>query len=207
MRELSKRAGEHLSMNRLTVLIVGGALFALAAGCTETTTTTTTTAPDANGNTVVTNSSTTTVGVAPANENANTNAASTSTTTRSYNANINRADYEKEKDRFAKDAQDLGSRVGAGVDDGWLWTKTRAALLATNDVRSSTINVDVENGVITLRGTVANAEQRAKAVQVAKSIDGQKGVRDELKINPHDSAINFNLGGNENANANRNTRH
>jgi len=196
-------------MNRLAVLIACGALIALAGGCTETTTTTTTTTPNANGNTVVTNSSTTTVGVAPANENANAGASNTATTTttRSYNANINRADYDKEKDRFAKDARELGSKVGAGVDDGWLWTKTRAELLAAGDVRSSTINVDVENGVITLRGTVTNAEQKAKAVQVAKSIDGQKGVRDELKINPHDSAVNINLGGNANSNANRNTRH
>jgi len=199
-------------MNRFAVLITCGALIAMAGGCTETTTTTTTTAPGANGNTVVTNSSTTTVGVAPANENANASAANTattttSTTTRSYNANINRADYEKEKDRFAKDARDIGSKVGAGVDDGWLWTKTRAELLAAGDVRSSTISVDVENGVITLRGTVANAEQKAKAMQVARSIDGQKGVRDELKINPNDSAVNINLRGNANANVNRNTKH
>ena len=197
-------------MNRFAVLITCGALIAMAGGCTETTTTTTTTAPGANGNTVVTNSSTTTVGVAPANANAsaaNTATTTTSTTTRSYNANINRADYEKEKDHFAKDARDVGSKVGAGVDDGWLWTKTRAELLAAGDVRSSTINVDVENGVITLRGTVANAEQKAKAMQVARSIDGQKGVRDELKINPNDSAVNINLRGNANANVNRNTKH
>ncbi len=75
-----------------------------------------------------------------------------------------------------------GSTVGQGADDKWLWYKTRAALAVAKDLRYSTIAVDVENSVITLRGTVPNKTQKEKAVSVAKEIDGVKTVKDMLKI-------------------------
>ncbi|MEJ7714078.1 MAG: BON domain-containing protein [Pyrinomonadaceae bacterium] len=71
--------------------------------------------------------------------------------------------------------------------------------MTTDDLRESTINVDVNNSVVTLKGTVANAAQKAKAVQTAKAIDGVKSVKDELKISAGDSMLNTNAG-----NANRN---
>jgi osmotically-inducible protein OsmY len=69
-------------------------------------------------------------------------------------------------------------------------------LAASNDLRDSTINVDVSNDVITLRGTVATAAQKAAAVAAAKGIEGQKGVKDELKVQANDSMTNQMTGGN-----------
>jgi len=73
----------------------------------------------------------------------------------------------------------------------WLWVKTRASLLSTNDLRDSTINVDVVNDVVTLKGTVASAAQKTKAEEVAKAIDGVKSVKNELKVAPNDSVTNM----------------
>jgi len=51
----------------------------------------------------------------------------------------------------------------------------RAVLATTEDLRDSTINVDVDNAVVTLSGTVANAAQKSKAEQVARGVTGPKG--------------------------------
>jgi osmotically-inducible protein OsmY len=126
-----------------------------------------------------------------ANTNANTNVnanANVAVANKNANANANtkkaptRAEYEKNKQSYAEEAKSLGRKIGTGLDDGWLWTKTRFDLAAADDLRDSTINVDVENTVVTLSGTVANAEQKAKAVSIAKSVEGVKSVKDLLKV-------------------------
>jgi osmotically-inducible protein OsmY len=111
--------------------------------------------------------------------NSNRWANANSVTREEYNKN--RADYEKEKGE---------STIGSGANDSWIWFKTRAALLTTNDLRESTINVDVTNDVTTLRGTVASAAEKTKAEQVAKGIEGVKSVKNELKVVANDSMTN-----------------
>ena len=118
--------------------------------------------------------------------NTNTNVTNV---TRRDNSNISKAEYEKNKADYEKEKG--SSTIGQGANDSWLWFKTRTALLTTSDLRESTINVDVVNDVITLKGTVATAEQKAKAETVAKGIEGQKGVKNELKVAPKDSMTNM----------------
>jgi osmotically-inducible protein OsmY len=57
-----------------------------------------------------------------------------------------------------------------------------AALANENDLRDSTINVDVDNGVVTMSGTVANDAQRPIAEKVACGVEGVKNVRNQLTI-------------------------
>lgn len=157
-------------MKRLTTLLAALALAALAAACggetTENRTTTNTTTNTSNDNvTTTTNTTNTTV---TANRGA-------------YNANISQEDYEKDKETFAQKARDAGDKVGAAASDGWLWVKTRGALLAADDLEESGINVDVSNGVITLRGTVPNQDQVKKADAAAKGAGG-KSVQNQLKV-------------------------
>src|SRR6266498_2915377 len=128
------------------------------------------------------------------NTNVNANANSNMAT-----ANTNRAptreEYEKDKEKIQREAKQAGRTIGAGLNDGWLWTKARFELAAASDLRDSTINVDVSDGVVTLTGTVANAAQKAKAEQIVKSLDGVKAVKNMLKVSPS---------GNTNSNANAN---
>jgi len=125
--------------------------------------------------------------MANANTRANTNMANANYNTNA-NANSNskkaptREEYEREKERYQREAKQSGRTIGTGLNDGWLWVKTRFDLAAASDLRDSTINVDVENGVVTLTGTVANAAQKAKAEAVAKSVEGVKGVKNLLKV-------------------------
>ena len=70
--------------------------------------------------------------------------------------------------------------------------KTRFDLAAADDLRDSTINVDVDKDIVTLSGTVASAAQKTRAEQVAKAVEDVKSVRNQLKVQS----------GNANANAN-----
>ena len=45
-------------------------------------------------------------------------------------AAMTREEYEKNKESYTEEAKRLGRKIGAGANDGWLWTKTRAALAA-----------------------------------------------------------------------------
>ena len=174
-------------MKKLATLI---ALAALAAGCAATDN-----ANHGNSNTatVVNNNANN------ANLAGNANSAAANTNDNDYNANITEADYEKNKDRYATKAKDAGDTIGSGLKDGYLHVKTKGALFAVDDLRDSTINVDVDNGVITLRGTVANAAQKAAAMKAANGIDGKKSVVDKLQIRADGAgATNAN-----NANANK----
>ena len=118
----------------------------------------------------------------------NNNSNMVNSNTNRWNPNITREEYEKNKADYDKEKG--SSTIGQGANDMWLWVKTRASLLGTNDLRESTINVDVVNDVVTLKGTVATAAQKAKAEEVAKGIDGVKSVKNELKIAPNDSMTN-----------------
>ena len=152
-------------------LVASVAVFGLLlAGCATNTNTNTNTNLNANAN---------------ANRNANVNAnLNANRSGRTVNANITREEYDRDKDSFANDARQLGRTIGTGANDGWLWTKTRALLAAADDLRESTINVDVDNAVVTLSGTVGSAAQKASAEKVAKSVDGVTSVKNNLTVQP-----------------------
>lgn len=158
---------------RITGFIALAALAVLLPACDNT----------ANSNTTV-------------NRNVNANAVATATATPVANTNTNRAptraEYEANKERYNREAKQSGRKVGTGANDTWLWIKTRFDLAAADDLRDSTINVDVDNDVVTLSGTVASAAQKTRAEAVAKAVEGVKGVRNQLKVQS----------GNANANAN-----
>lgn len=167
-------------MKRLTVFLLGAAFVALSAACDNTSNGNVSNANMSNANRAVNTN---------VNTNANTNA--NANTRASYNANISKEEYEKDKERYGREAKGAGETVGQGLDDGWLWVKTKGELATVNDLRDSTINVDVANAVVTLRGTVANAAQKTKAVATAKGVKGVANVKDELKVAPNDSVTNM----------------
>ena len=147
------------------------------AGCAETTTRNANVNLTANANTRVVN--------------ANLNATPTP------RRGVTREEYERDKDKYQREAKDSGRKIGSGLNDGWLWVKTRFELAAADDLRDSTIEVDLENEVVTLTGTVATAAQKAKAESVAKAVEGVKGVKNMLKVSASGDT-NVNQAGNQN---------
>jgi len=176
-----------MNAKRLLTPLAAFALAAIAAGCDSGANTNV--SVNTNANRANTN--------ANANANANTAAnANTNTAGGAYNRNYNsRADYDKDDANYRAEAKNAGSTIGQGLEDGWIHTKTRAALITADDLRDSTINVDVENNVVTLRGTVANAAQKTKAATVAKGIEGVKSVNNRLEVRAEGSGSNNNNSG------------
>jgi hyperosmotically inducible protein len=107
---------------------------------------------------------------------------------------ISSEDLQKAKDEAAR----LGSKVGQGANDWFLWTKTRAALATADNLEEGGINVDVENGVITLRGSVPDQNQKARAEQVARGIDGVTSVNNTLQVGAPPAGYG-NVNGNSNS--------
>lgn len=187
-----------MNKNRIVSIVAGSALAALSFACTDTATNTNTNTANLNANA---NANTAVV----VNNNANANSAGVTVTNTNMrpNYNVTREEYDKGKDRYSKEAKDAGDTVGTGVNDGWLWVKAKAALAAVDDLRDSTINVDVDNGVVTLRGNVASADQVKKADAAAKSIEGEKSVMNKLAVAAAGSNMNMNKNMNKNMNANK----
>ncbi|HVF26965.1 MAG TPA: BON domain-containing protein [Pyrinomonadaceae bacterium] len=166
-----------MSKSKLAALVAGTALAAVTAGCGDAANTNTTVA---NANRVVANSNVAVV----VNNNSNPAVATSGiTSTRNYNT---RADYERDdktyRDEVRTGARTSGDTIGQNVEDGWLHFKTRAQLATIDDLRDSTINVDVENAVVTLKGSVGSQAQVTAADKAAKSIEGVKTVRNQLKV-------------------------
>jgi osmotically-inducible protein OsmY len=68
--------------------------------------------------------------------------------------------------------------------DGWVTTKIQAKYFMDGDVRARDINVDTNNGVVTLRGTVRSEAERRQAVALARNTDGVRDVQDQLTLDP-----------------------
>jgi hyperosmotically inducible periplasmic protein len=151
-----------------------------------------------------------------ANHNANANANANAVVNANANANANvspgpatananrraptREEYDRDRDRYSREARESGRTVGTGANDGWLWVKTRFELAGADDLRDSTINVDVDNGVVTLSGTVASAAQKTRAETVAKGVEDVRSVRNNLRVQSDNANANGNANGNGNAN-------
>ncbi len=174
-------------MRRLTVLTFAAALATASIGCG--------TAANTNVNKTMTNANANVAVVVNSNSAAAANTGVTNTTVgNTMNYNVSRADYDKDRTKY--EAEKGTSTIGKGASDSYIWFKTKGALATSNDLRDSTINVDVDNDVITLRGSVATAAQKTQAETVAKGIEGQKGVKNELKVQANDSMTNQMTGGN-----------
>ena len=91
-------------------------------------------------------------------------------------------DAKREAKDAARGSREAVGTAGEAVTDGWITTKVKGSFVGEDALDNSDIDVDTTNGVVTLTGTVASEAGRARAVAVAKKIDGVKSVKDELKI-------------------------
>jgi osmotically-inducible protein OsmY len=96
---------------------------------------------------------------------------------------LTREEYTEEHAREERErARGTGDNIGASLDDAWIHTKIVAKLIGNTTTPERKINVDVVNNMVTLRGTVDTAEQKAEAERVAKDTEGVKRVVNQLKV-------------------------
>jgi hyperosmotically inducible periplasmic protein len=95
----------------------------------------------------------------------------------------------KAKDAVVKGAKVVGtktkdglSKTGEVMTDGWITTRVNSRFVNEDLLKGSDINVDTDNHVVTLKGTVTTAAGRTKAGAIAKGTEGVSRVVNRLTI-------------------------
>jgi Predicted periplasmic or secreted lipoprotein len=86
--------------------------------------------------------------------------------------------------KVGEKTKDAAVAVGEAVTDAWITTKLKADFVNEDTLKGSNINVDTNNHVVTLKGTVASAAGRTRAAEIAKTTKGVQSVVNTLTIAP-----------------------
>ncbi|HEX6323518.1 MAG TPA: BON domain-containing protein [Vicinamibacterales bacterium] len=82
----------------------------------------------------------------------------------------------------------IGGLVAAAVacssTDPGITTAVKSKLAADDTVKAAQIDVDTQDGVVTLSGTVESQKVKNRALQLARETDGVTSVDDRLMVNP-----------------------
>ncbi|CAA9415012.1 MAG: hypothetical protein AVDCRST_MAG51-2080 [uncultured Ramlibacter sp.] len=86
----------------------------------------------------------------------------------------------------ASDAKDkagsAASTAGEKVDDAQITARVKAGITADKDLSAGRIDVDTQDGVVTLSGAVPSAAAKAKADEIAKNAKDVKQVNNQLTV-------------------------
>lgn len=72
--------------------------------------------------------------------------------------------------------------TGEYIDDTWITTKVKTALIEDPVVKSSEVNVETFKGEVQLSGFVTSKEAMDKAMSIARGINGVNSVINDMAI-------------------------
>jgi hyperosmotically inducible protein len=75
-----------------------------------------------------------------------------------------------------------GETVGQGVDDSSITTAVKAKLAAEQAGTLTVVNVDTSQGTDSLSGTVESDAMKQRAAELARQVEGVKGVVNNLQV-------------------------
>jgi hyperosmotically inducible periplasmic protein len=101
-------------------------------------------------------------------------------------AGTERKDEKGAMEKTGEAVSDAWKGLTGAAKDAYVTTAVKSRLLAEDDTPGMEINVDTEDGVVTLFGTVPSAEAKAKAEREAKKASGVERVVNELEIDAAD---------------------
>ena len=70
-------------------------------------------------------------------------------------------------------------------DDSMVTARVKKAIYNEPSLKVTDISVKTENAVVSLSGAVKNRNERTKAAEVARHVEGVKLVKNELKVDSH----------------------
>lgn len=74
--------------------------------------------------------------------------------------------------------------VSTTLDDATITTRVKTALLNDPGVAAQKIDVNASSGVVTLSGVVKTQDEIARAIELAKKIQGVTDVKSSLTVQP-----------------------
>ena len=112
-------------------------------------------------------------------------AAPADTTAAAREAGHDAADKTKNAAHTTADkTRDVAGTTGKAVTDGWIKSKIAAQYVTEDSLDKSDIDIDVTKGAVALKGAVRTAAAKDRATAIAKTTDGVKSVKNDLKIDP-----------------------
>jgi osmotically-inducible protein OsmY len=72
--------------------------------------------------------------------------------------------------------------TGEFIDDGALTAKVKTAVLRDTVVRGMDVGINSYRGVVQLNGWVDTAEQKARAEELARAVEGVEDVQNHLAV-------------------------
>ena len=82
----------------------------------------------------------------------------------------------------AAEGREAGREAATAVDDTWITTKIQAKYFLDPEVKGHEVNVDTQNGVVTLKGSVASEAQKQAAEAIARETQGVTRVDNQLTV-------------------------
>jgi hyperosmotically inducible protein len=81
-----------------------------------------------------------------------------------------------------RQTSDALSSTGEAITDGWITTKVRARFVDDALLEASDIDVDIDDRVVTLTGTVRSDAAKVRAAGLARSTEGVTRVVNQLVV-------------------------
>jgi hyperosmotically inducible protein len=75
-----------------------------------------------------------------------------------------------------------GKTAGQNVDDATITASVKSTLVADKAANLTRVDVDTNNGVVSLNGVVESTQQKSRAEQLARRVDGVKSVINNLQV-------------------------
>jgi hyperosmotically inducible protein len=97
-------------------------------------------------------------------------------------AHIAKEQAAKLATRAAAKANDAASTVGDSVSDSALTAKIKSKMVLDDEVKARGIDVDTSGTIVTLTGVVRSADERDRAVRLARETKGVTKVIDKLRV-------------------------
>ncbi|WP_148717291.1 BON domain-containing protein [Chitinolyticbacter meiyuanensis] len=85
-------------------------------------------------------------------------------------------------DNAASATASAGHAIANATDNAALTAKVKTVLAADEGLKTLALNIDSENGVVTLSGEVDSEAQRSRAEQQTKSVEGVQTVNNQLTV-------------------------
>lgn len=100
-----------------------------------------------------------------------------------------RTETEQLGDTLQRDADQAGDtmeqradQAGQAIEDATITAEIKTRFLADDTLKGLEINVDTEQGVVTLSGSVQSETAKDRATQIAQSVDDVVNVNNQLTV-------------------------
>jgi hyperosmotically inducible protein len=75
-----------------------------------------------------------------------------------------------------------GTKTGQAIDDAAITAKVKAQMANDKDVSAMDVSVNTDKGVVRLSGVVKSAQEKQRAEQVARGVEGVRRVDNALVV-------------------------